>query len=174
MRDSVCEGFGVWGLKKRGQQEIVGFVLIVVVVMIALMVFLIISVRDSAEDGDSVKGSNMIDVIMATTSECAIVYEPDYDSYEDLIKSCHKGNSCSNLDRTACDYLNESLGDVVEALMESEGAVGGWTLELFVKDGEGILKWEGGNCSGGFDGAQRSIISGSTSLAIRMRICGLS
>jgi len=160
-------------MSRKGQQEIVGFVLIVVVVMIALMVFLIISVRDSAEGGVSVKGSNIIDVIMAATSECAIVYVPDYDSYEDLIKSCHKGYSCSNLDETACDYLEDSVGDVVEALMKSEATVDGWTLDLFVKDGEGILKWEGGNCSRSVSGAQRSIVSGSTSLAVRLRLCGV-
>jgi len=166
--DRYTSNFGI-----RGQQEIAGFVLIVVVVMIALMVFLIISVRDAPAERDSLEVSNMIGVLMRTTSECAIIYEPDYDKYEDLFKSCYKGSDCSNLGESACDYLNESLNDVVDALMRSEANIKAYEIEFFVKDGESILKWESGNCSGVLSGAQRSIISQGESLIVRMKICTL-
>ncbi len=156
---------------KKGQQEIVGFVLIVVLVMVALMVFLIISVRDSGEEQTSVGVSNMLDVLMKTTSECAIVYEPDYDSFEDLFKSCFKGDSCNNLNKSACDYLNESFGDIVSSMVLSDASIGAWEAEFYSRDGEGILQWSGGNCTGATTGAQRSIISSGTSLIVRMRIC---
>ncbi|MFH0808493.1 MAG: hypothetical protein V1888_02655 [archaeon] len=160
-------------MNKEGQQEIVGFVLIVVLVMVGLMVFLIISVRDSGEVVESVGVSNMLDVLMSVTTDCAIVYEPDYDNLEDLFKSCFKGDSCGNLERTACDYLNESFKEVSSSMVLSDASVGGWEAEFFVREGEGILRWEDGNCSGTLNGAQRSIISGSTSLVIRLRVCGL-
>lgn len=156
---------------KRGQQEIVGFVLIVVLVMVALMVFLIISVRDSGDEEISVGVSNMLDVLMRTTSDCAIVYEPDYDSFEDLFKSCFKRDSCNNLNKSACDYLNESFGDVVSSMALSDASVGAWQAEFYARDGEGILRWGEGNCTGVRSGAQRSIVSGGTSLVVRMRIC---
>ena len=157
---------------KRGQQEIVGFVLIVVLVMVGLMIFLIISVRNSGdEEGASVGVSNMLDVVMRTTSECAIVYEPDYDDFEDLFKSCFKGKDCNNLDRPACEYLNESLEDVISSMFLSDASVEGWEIDFFERDGSGILRWSGGNCSRVGSGAQRSIISGGTSLIVRMRIC---
>lgn len=158
-------------LNRNGQQEIVGFVLIVVLVMVGLMIFLVISVRDSGESVDSAGVSNMLDVLMRGTTECAIVYEPDYDDFEDLFKSCFKGNSCDNLDRSACDYLNESLGDVVSSMVLSDASVGGWSVDFFIRDGEGILRWDGGNCSGASSGAQRSIVSRGESLIVRMRIC---
>lgn len=156
---------------KSGQQEIVGFVLIVVLVMVALMVFLIISVRDSGDEGTSVGVSNMLDVIMRATTDCAIVYVPDYDTFDDLFKSCYKGDSCSNLGRLACDYLEEKVDDVVSSMIRSDSSVEGWSLDFFVRDGEGILKWGEGNCSVGIRGAQKSILSGGTSLVVRMRIC---
>ncbi len=156
---------------KSGQQEIVGFVLIVVLVMVGLMVFLIISVRDSGEGSDSVGVSNMLDVVMSMTTDCAVVYEPDYDDFEALFKSCFKGDGCSNLDGSACEYLNESFGDVVSAMVASDALIGGWSAEFFVRDGEGVLRWEGGNCSSGISGAQRSIVSGGESLVVRLRIC---
>jgi hypothetical protein len=158
-------------LKRRGQQEIVGFVLIVVLVVIALMVFLIISVRDSGGEVSSVGVSNMLDVIMRKTTECAITYVPNYDSVEDLFKSCFKGDYCNNLNSSACDYLNESFGEIVSSVILSDASVNAWSVDFFEKDGGGVLKWGEGNCSGTYSGAQRSVVSGGTSLVIRMKIC---
>jgi len=109
--------------RDRGQQEIVGFVLIVVLVVVGLMVFLVISMRGGDDALESVKVSNILDIVMRTTSECAIVYEPDYDTFEDLFKSCYGGKICSNLGREACDYLNESLAGVVDGMMMTESGV---------------------------------------------------
>ena len=67
--------------RKKGQQEIVGFVLIVVLVVVGMMVFLIISTRTSDDEVKSVEVGNMLDAIMKHTSECAVVYEPDYDNF---------------------------------------------------------------------------------------------
>lgn len=159
-------------LKKFGQQEIVGFVLIVVLVVVGLMVFLVISLKDSPVDDNSIVVGNVLDALMKHTTECAIVYEPDYDNFEDLFKSCYSGDRCKNLDMSACDYLNESLSDVVGDLMASDASVGFYELDFFVNDGEGILKILNGDCSGSVSGAQRKIVSGSDSLVIRMRVCG--
>jgi hypothetical protein len=158
-------------MERKGQQEIVGFVLIVVLVMVGLMVFLIISARDSGKSSDSVRVSNMLDVVMRATSDCAIVYEPDYDDFGDLFKSCFKGDSCSNSGLSACEYLNESLVDIVSSMVLSDSSVESWSAEFFVRDGEGIMKWDNESCNGVSSGAQRVIVSGGTSLVIRMRIC---
>lgn len=161
-------------LERRGQQEIVGFVLIVVLVMVALMVFLIISVRDDGGADSSVGVSNMLDVIMKTTSECAIVYEPDYDDFEELFKSCHKGDSCENLEVAACEYLNESLLDIVSSMVASDASIRDWEVDFFVRDAEGILKWgDMQGCNESVSGAQKPIIFSGTNLVVRMRVCGI-
>jgi hypothetical protein len=154
-------------LMKKGQQEIVGFVLIVVLVVVALMVFLVISVRTSGDEVEGVGVSNMLDVVMRMTTDCAVVYEPDYDDFEDLFKSCFKEDDCDNLGRSACDYLNESLGDVVSSMILSDASVDGWSVEFSERDGAGILRWGGGNCTSGVSGAQRSF----SGLVVRMRVC---
>jgi len=156
---------------RRGQQEIVGFVLIVVVVVVAMMIFLVFSLRDSGGDDESLELSNMISAMMRGTTGCAVVYEPNYDSYEDLFKSCYKGKSCSNLGREACDYLNESFGGMLDGLMRSEGDVGGYHVDFFVKGGAGLMSWVGGNCSSFREGAQKTFISSSSSLVVRIRVC---
>lgn len=161
--------------RRRGQQEMVGFVLIVVLVMIGLMVFLIISVRNSPEPVNSLAIENMLASIMRHTTECAIVFEPQFDSFEDLFKSCHEEDYCINLGQSACDYLNESLGDVVEDLMDSEATIGAYQVDFFVRDGggqQGILRIVEGNCTGSVLAAQRSIVSGAESLVVRIKTCG--
>ena len=157
----------------KAQQEIVGFVLIVVLVVVGLMIFLVISLKDSPVNEDSVVVSNVIDAIMRHTTECAIVYEPDYDNFEDLFKSCYLGDRCKNLGMSACDYLNESLSDVLSAMMASDASVGFYELDFFVGEGDGLLRISNGNCSGSVSAAQRKIISGSDGLFIRIKICGI-
>lgn len=158
---------------KKGQQEMVGFILIVVLVVVGLMVFLIISLRNSPEDRGSLEVANILDAVMKHTTDCAIVYEPDYDDFEDLFKSCHQKDSCSNLGMSACDYLNESLRDVLRSMMESEASVNYYQLDFFVKDGEGLLTFHEGNCTGSVKSAQRNIVSYSDSLIIRLKTCGV-
>jgi len=162
----------VGGRKKIGQQEMVGFVLIVVIVMVGLMVFLVISVRDSPEKEGSLEVENILNAVMKHTTDCAVVYEPDYDTFEDLFKSCYKRKDCSNLGVSACDYLNESLSDVLGDLMLSEAAIESYQFDLSVSEGEGLLRILEGNCTGRLLAAQRKIVSGSDSLIIRMRVCG--
>jgi len=158
-------------INKFGQQEIVGFVLIVVLVVVGLMVYLVISLKDSPVNDNSVAVGNILDVMMKYTTECAIVYEPDYDSFEDLFKSCYLGDRCKNLGMMACDYLNESLSSVLGDLMASDASVDFYELDFFVGDGGGLLKISEGNCSGSVSVAQRKIVSGSESLVVRMKIC---
>ena len=100
---------------KKAHQEMVGFVLIVVLVVVGLLIFLTISVRnkDSVETESKIAG-NLLDALMKHTTNCAIVFEPKYDTFEDLFKSCYQGKKCSNLqERNACDVLNESLENVL-------------------------------------------------------------
>jgi len=158
---------------RRGQQEIAGFVLIVVVVVIALMVFLVISIRSSGDEDESLEVSNILDAVMKHTTGCAIVYEPDYDNFEDLFKSCYRGHRCKNLEVDACDYLNESLTDLLASMMKTESSVGSYQLDFFVKDAGGLLQISEGNCTGQSSGAQRSVISDSESLIIRMQVCSV-
>lgn len=164
-------------MNKKGQQEMVGFVLIVVLVMVGMMVFLVISLRDTPEEKGSIQVGHALDAIMKHTTECAVIYEPDYDNFEDLFKSCYKNDRCSNLGVSACDYLNETLREVVVDMMDTEATVSSYQVNFFSKDDtgqQGILTFQKGNCTGVMSAAQRSIISGSESLVIQMKICGLT
>jgi hypothetical protein len=161
-------------MKNKGQQEMIGFVLIVVLVVVGLMVFLVISLRDSGEVPENIEIENLLNVLMKSTTECAIVYEPNYDSFEDLFKNCYGNKVCKNLGVSACEYLNGSLATVLSDTFASDAAVNYYSLEVSSKDDVGmarILKVDGGNCTGSFSGAQRRIDAGAEDLIIQMNVC---
>lgn len=163
-------------MNNKAQQEMVGFVLIVVIVVIGMMVFLIISLKNSPEAKNSVEVGNALSAIMKQTTGCAIVYVPNYDNFEDLFKDCYKDKMCSNLGISACKYLNKTLRVVVKDMMNTESGVNAYQVNFFSKDDSGrrgILTFHSGNCTGKVDAAQRSIMSGSESLVVQMKVCGL-
>lgn len=160
--------------RKNGQQEMVGFVLIVVLVVVAMMVFLILSLKTSSEPEDSLEVQNLITSLMRHTTDCAISYEPEYDDFEDLFKSCYKDQQCSNLKKDACDYLEESLKDFMFNIMEGE-SIDYYEVIFFQKDdGEdnSIINIDEGNCSNGkISAAQKTLDYRGESLVVRIRTC---
>ena len=160
--------------KKRGQQEMVGFILIVILVMIGLMVFLVISVRDPAVSDNDVVVLDMLGAIMRHTTECATVYEPAYDDFEDLFASCYVGDQCTNLGKSACDYLNKSLKEVVDDMIASDASINSYSIDLYDKDDDvivGIMRISEGNCTGSTRSAQRAVSSRSGMLIVRAKLC---
>jgi len=161
--------------KKNAQQEMVGFVLIVAIVLIALMVFLVISIRNKTEFKQSDDVVNFVNVLMMHTTECAIVYEPDYDNVKDLIKSCYNNQKCKNLNKMACDYLNESLSQIMGKVMETDASVSAYELDIAYENNDErnyvipqILK---GNCSGSVYGGQQLISVESGKITVLVKFC---
>jgi hypothetical protein len=157
----------------KGQQEMVGFILIVVLVMIGLMVFLVISLRTSSDEVDSLEAGNMLGAIIMHTTGCAIPAVPYYETFEDLFKSCYEGDDCVG-SQSACEYLNETLRGVLEDLMASEATVNAYQFDFSVVDGdgqEGLLKISEEYCTGTVLGAQRKISAGSDDLIVRIKLC---
>lgn len=160
---------------RKGQQEMIGFVLIVVLVMVAIMIFLVISVRKGPEERQSIEMANMLSVMMKQTTKCAIVFEPEYDSVEDLIKSCYMDKKCENLNRMSCDYLNETLLGIMGDLKQTDNAIGAYELSVLNEnEGSGVARLaylRDGNCTGSSVGSQKTIVSDSGNLIVRLRVC---
>lgn len=155
----------------KAQQEMVGFVLIVVIVIIAVMVFLVFSLRGDNDDSSSLEVENMLSSIFKMTTKCAPVFEPQYDDFEALFKTCYAGGKCANLNKKACDYLNESLSDVLIQITKSQATINAYTLDFYTKEGEGILRISKGNCTGDTSSALKSISKNSIVLNVKLKIC---
>lgn len=162
-------------MKNKGQHEMMGFILIVVLVVIALMVFLVIYIRTGEDAGDnSLEVQNLIDAVLEQKTECAIVYEPDYDNVEDLVKSCYNNKRCSNIGKMSCDYLNETLKDIMVAVVESDAKISAYEVDIAFQNEEeydDLLNFQNGNCNGTINKAQRIIALGNGKINFRIGFC---
>ncbi len=161
-------------MKNKAQQEIVGFVLIVAIVMVALMVFLVISLRTQPTESESIEVENLLNSIMKKTTGCAISFEPQYDDFEDLFKSCHNEDTCDNIQEDSCEYLKESLNETIKGLLKTEATTNSFRLNFINREEDGeeeIFEISNGNCTGQISAAQKTLLSGSDKLVIRMRVC---
>lgn len=166
---------------KKAQQEMIGFILIVVLVVVGMMIFLVISLKNQGgEDSGSLEASNLLDALLRYTTDCAIVFEPQYDTFEDLFKSAYHGDTCSNKGVSAESYLVDHLEEVLSSLLEGEATAGGIQVMFIERDDSGeagiIPPIMVGDCSGSasVQSAQRSLVSESQRLIIRLSICRLA
>lgn len=163
---------------RKGQQEIVGFVLIVVLVVVALLIFMVISSKKTSENLTSSEADNILNTLLSYTTSCAIVFEPQYDSMEDLIKSCYNNEKCSNLDKMACDYLNETILNISEKMIKTEASISAFQLNIFQNNSEQISQLikpvHSGNCTGSVAGSIRRISNSQEDIFVKLLICKAS
>ncbi|MBU0471534.1 MAG: hypothetical protein KKF65_02845 [Nanoarchaeota archaeon] len=165
-------------LNKKAQQEMVGFVLIVLIVIIGLLVFLIYSVKQHNIPENDI-ANNILSSIMKTTTSCAIVYEPDFDDIRDLFKSCYDSRRCSNTMEMACDTLEKSLTEMLDEVLVLEPTIQAYQLDFYESDSEGTLNrlhLVKGECNGTLYGSEPNSIriSGDEELIVTLRICVFS
>jgi len=101
---------------KKAQEEMVGFVLVVILVAVILLIFIGIFIRsDRGPDNTAnLEVTQFLDAMLGYTTNCAIRYEPDYSSVEQLIVDCNKGKLCTS-GQMACDVLDETVEKILEA-----------------------------------------------------------
>ncbi len=103
-------------MQKKGQEEMVGFVLIMVIVAIIFLVFLsfFIGRGKEAKAGESAEVSQFLDSLVEYTTECSLDGGYFYKNVENLVKDCNKGLRCSS-GEMACEVLNETVKEAIEA-----------------------------------------------------------
>ncbi len=146
---------------KSGQEEIVGFVVIVVLVVIIGVIMLGIGLRkgDSTVEQDSGEIYRFLESAMQYTTECAISYEPAFSSLGDLIEECNSnsGRICVN-GEGVCDVLNRDIKEILEGSWKvgEDRPIKGYIFSSSYDSGaevDEIVKIEGGVCEGGFRGS---------------------
>lgn len=127
-------------LNKKAQNEIVGFVMIVVIVIIVGVIFFSLSIgRGGASRQTSAELSHFLSAIMQYTTNCSTTYLPAYENIEGLTKACFDKDICVN-GKDSCDELNYTLNKVItESLRVSEEASKkAYSLNIYYNDSAGI------------------------------------
>jgi hypothetical protein len=101
-------------VRKRGQEEMIGFALIIIIVAVVLLVFLSISLRsDERETVESYEIESFIQVFLQHTSDCRRADNLEYLSIQRLIFGCDSENLCLD-GKTNCDALNETIIQIMD------------------------------------------------------------
>lgn len=143
-------------MNNKGQEEITGFVLVIIVVSVVGMLLLTLTLRndDNTVQLDSFTVRQFLDSSMKVTSDCSIRSNVDYASLDDLIRTCYSnpGNVCYNSGKQVCEIMNDTLNDV---LLSLPGFYTGYKMNIsFEKQVAGktesylpVYYFESGNCS---------------------------
>ena len=101
-------------LLKRGQEEIVGFVAVVIIVSIIILLALSISLRQKPERSrESREVRQFLESVMKYTSECALSYEPNYASLGELLPACLSAKKCTS-GKEPCDVFEDNMNDILD------------------------------------------------------------
>lgn len=141
---------------RKGQEEIVGFVVIVVIVSVLALVFLGISLRKGEVSYlESAEVYQFLESSMEYTSECAVRFENDYRRLGSLFEECYSGSECFN-GKSACEVAEENVKKILPVLKRGDNSIKGYRFNAFYvsnSNEEKILSVEDGNCTAGIKGA---------------------
>lgn len=164
--------------KKKGQEEIVGFVLIVVILVIAMVIFLGIKLRNpEPAQKESEVLYQFIESSMEQTTDCVIRQNSKNIALNDLIKECHSfDNSCLN-GKSSCETAKETMDKLVSSAFKvgPEYPYKGYEIMAeYVANSsspEIILSLNSGNCSNSYIGNSYFIPQFPGNIVVRAKIC---
>jgi hypothetical protein len=157
----------------KGQEEIVGFVLIVVLVAVILLILLAINLRNKnpiiPEKSEEIY--SFLESTLQYTSSCATAYEPAYSTINELMRNCYDGRNCIS-GKKSCDILNETLIGILDSSWKvgPESSVKGYVMNITRrtnKTSEEFLYIKKGSCSTEIRGAEYP----SYPLSAELKIC---
>jgi len=102
-------------MKRKAQEEMVGFVVIMVLVAVIFLVFLGIFVRRGvAEPTSSIEVSQFLNSLSEYTTTCSLDNGFSFKKIDDLAQACDAGLQCSS-GNSACQTLEETLKEIIES-----------------------------------------------------------
>lgn len=149
--------------EKLGQEEIIGFAVIVVIVTIILIFFLVFSLHGSNQV-QSYESSSFLQSSMQYTSACESNF--DHLSVQDLISACYSSQTCDN-GKDACTVLNETLNSILDKSWQvgPDFPVKGYEMNISSVRGYLFLA-EKGNITATAEGAQQIIPKSGVSIQV--------
>jgi hypothetical protein len=167
-------------MNSKGQEEITGFILIVVIVAIIIVIFLAIFLRQNVNTSgfkDNRQIAGFIESAMEYTSDCAIGYEPAYSNLGELIKECRAGRQCIS-GKMACNVLNSTLTEIIDSGWQvgSDRPVKGYKLGIVYSlnssnGGDSIMSLGKGECKSNREGAEYFSSDYPGNVITRLEIC---
>ena len=151
-RDQKIGNFSLLS-NKIGQEEMVGFAIIIVIVSVIMLIFLGFMLKSpSKEIVESYEIESFIQSSLQYTSDCES--QLGFLSIQDLIMTCETNGMCLDK-RDSCVVLNSTLNDLITRSWNvgEKSAVKGYKLKIIVNEQEKLTLQAGNetiNYKGGF------------------------
>ena len=166
-------------VNRRAQEEIVGFVLIVVIVAVIFVIFLGISLNEKQDFKKESKDiRRFIESTMDITTGCALNNEINYINVRTLLQECYRGKNCLD-GKNTCNVLNETLQGALDASwnVAEDSAIKGYifnadySANVSSSSVENIIKIERGKCMDERQGAEEFFSYYPGSISYSLEIC---
>ncbi|MEK6844532.1 MAG: hypothetical protein AABX83_03870 [Nanoarchaeota archaeon] len=165
-------------MNKKAQEEIAGFVLIVVIVIIISIIILGISIRqDNREIGESRDIYQFLESMMQYTTDCALSYEPAYSKLGELIERCNSGLSICISGKEPCDVARDTLTKMVDSAfyITGETSLKGYEFKsiysLNNSQNKELIVVSKGECLGSTRGSELPIHSFQGDISNTLKLC---
>ncbi|MEK6889333.1 MAG: hypothetical protein AABW80_04470 [Nanoarchaeota archaeon] len=170
---------------KKGQEEMVGFALIVIIVAVVGVVLLGFALRNPGESSEasSVEVNQFLESLAHVTSDCDYNSRNDFASMEELARECYTNpaDTCTGSEENVCNALNESLKGIISKGLDigTEKYYEGFEMNIGFEPKEvgeeevEIISLKEGSCEGRKVGGEYLISSSRArgSIAMNLVLC---
>lgn len=166
---------------KKAQEEMVGFVALVIIVAVVALVFLALLIRNEKTSFDSILVQQFSESLLYTTNECVLGNSIQLASFAELFDACYNSPlmQCST-GENSCEYLNKTIPLLLRKTwnINNQSAFIGASIKAVFKDRisseeKEFFSYSEGNCKSSSVGGE-SILPDSRKLGnivVRARIC---
>ena len=154
---------------KKGQEEMIGFAVIIIMVAIVMLVFLGLSMNKSESDlVESYEIESFVQSALQYHTQC--YYNWKYIDIKDLIFRCSNEQMCDD-DVDPCVELNETLKEIIGESWKVEGdrPVKGYEMNIF-SNGEELIFFDKGNITNNYKGTSVPYTKSGVSIEILLKV----
>jgi hypothetical protein len=152
-------------ITRKGQEEMVGFALIIIIVAVILMVFLGFYLSKSNNQSvHSYEAESFVQSAIQSSTECQN-YNWGYFSVKDLIFMCQSTAPCNQ--EESCAVLNSTLSEELSHSWSvgSGGSIKGYSFNITSDNGD-IISIQAGNITSNSEGSSQEIPNGNTGVSV--------
>lgn len=137
--------------KKRAQEEMVGFAVIMIIVAIIILIFVSLSLtKPKTEAIESYEVESFLQALLQYTTDCEYNYE--YLSVQKLISRCQTNSKCLD-ERETCGVLNATIKDILNKAWKIENRPPAGYIFTITSGEEEMISISKGNQTGNYKGA---------------------
>lgn len=167
-------------MRNKGQEEIVGFVMVVVIVSVIAVILLGIFIRQGGSQSvsESQDVAAFLDSALQYTTNCTVRSDNSYASLGDLIGYCHDRRNCLSGEK-ACEVAESELGKMLNASwrVENGSVVKGYAFNATYIRNSTIIETEkvifisSGECLGSIKGSEEISLAYPGRIISSFKIC---